>query len=140
MSRSLRDRACCFRRLDYSFLHACHSCDYGDYGLRKADCIYNQEEKITGKLEDNHRPFYNSFRLPRYTLRHKSYNLRLVSYRLNCLAWILRLSDRSRIVPPVVAVVPTTGGILSTRVTVVPTTAESFRLELPPHLMEQEWL
>jgi hypothetical protein len=109
MSRSLRDRACCFRRLDYSFLHAWHSCYYGDYGLREADCLFYQEEKITGKLEDNHRPFYNSFRLPRYALRHKSYNLRLVSYRLNCFAWSLCLSASSRIVSTVVSFFPTTG-------------------------------
>jgi hypothetical protein len=77
--------------------------------LRKADCLFNQEEKIPGILEDSFRLVYNSFRLPCYRLRPKSYSLRLVSYILNSFAWSLRLSAGSRIVSTVVSFFPATG-------------------------------
>jgi hypothetical protein len=95
LSLSLRGRDCSLRNLDYGFLHACHSCDYGDYGLRKADCIFDQEDKIPGQLEDSPRLCDNSFRLSRYRLRHKDYSLRLFDYSLNRFDCSRRRSDYS---------------------------------------------
>jgi hypothetical protein len=93
----MRGCDCSFRRLDYSFLHPCHSRDYGDYVLREADCIFDREDKISGQLEAIPRLCDNSYRFPRYRLRHKYNSLRLVYYSLKCFCWSLRLSDSSRI-------------------------------------------
>ena len=64
--------------MDYVFLHSCYSHDYGDHGLREGDCIFDQEDKIQGQPEDSFNLCYNSFRLPRYRLRHMYNILRLV--------------------------------------------------------------
>jgi hypothetical protein len=67
-SRSLRDRDCSLRNLDYGFLYACYSRDYGDYGLREADCILDQADHSPCHPEDSLRLYDISFRLSRYCL------------------------------------------------------------------------